>query len=131
MLSMLLPQWLQDWCRKLADDLVPFITFFGKVFNPVTALVLGGYETVTWIWAQFTGIKERSGFFYDAYVGFNAYVGDAVFAPFPPAAQQAGAFANGFFPITEILILLALLAALYVMAVIIRIVKSLIPSVAS
>jgi len=131
MTSWLLPQWLQDWCRKLADDMVPVVTFFGKVFNPVIALVLGAYECVTWLWAQFAGIKERSGAFYDAFEAFKAYVGDGAFAPFPPAVTQAVAFANGFFPVTEALILTGMLAALYVVAVTIRIVKSFIPTVAT
>jgi len=131
MTSWLLPQWLQDWCRKLADGLVPLLAFFGKVFNPLIAVVLGVYEFVSWLWTQFTGIRDRTGGFHDAYMSFKGYVGDAAFSPFPHGAQQAIAFLNGFFPVTETLILMGMLAALYVLAVIVRIVKSFAPTIAS
>jgi len=127
----ILPDWLSQWCRKLADGMVPLLFFFGKFFNPLIGVVLAAYEFASFLWRIVSQAKDKASGLSSNYDAFRAWVGDAVFSPFPAAVQSSAAFANSFFPITETLILMGLLATLYIAAAIVRVIKSWIPTMAT
>jgi len=127
----ILPDWLTQWCRKLADGLVPMLSFFSKVFNPLIGVILAAYEFWKWVWSIAGKAVDKTSTLSLKYEAVKAWVGSSVFSPFPEGVQASVAFANSLFPITECLILMGLLAALYIAAAVVRLIKSFIPTMAT
>lgn len=113
----------------LMDLITPCFKLAAALFNPALAVGLAAYELLQWISRTLTGSDIQVTGITASFTALKAATAGAVFGAFPPQIGNAIAFMNYMFPVTEALIMLGALSALYVLAVGFRIVKSWIPTV--
>jgi hypothetical protein len=119
-----------DWLKSTFLGLLgPAVSFFAVVFNPLVAIVLGIWEL-----AQFTYglIGKSSEAFEDTKNGYDALlnmVGGSVFGELPAQIGSAVGLLNAFLPLTEALVLVGLGVVFYTACVVLRVIKSWIPTV--
>jgi len=119
-----------DWFKTtFLGALGPALAFFSGVFNPLIALVLGAWAFVQIVysligkgWEAVTVAKLK-------YTEMMAYVGQSVFGQLPTQLSQAVGYFNSFLPLTEGLILVTLVTVFYTLCVVLRVLKSWIPTI--
>lgn len=114
----------------LIEAITPICSFWARFFNPAVAIILAIYSFVQWITRTMTGQDLSIGRLTTLYESLQTAVAVSVFGNFPSGITNAVAFINYVFPVTEGLLLLAMLLSLYVLAIAFRVIKSFIPSVA-
>jgi len=119
-----------DWFKStFFGALGPVLAFFASVCNPLIALALGLWQAAQFVYemigkgsAAFDEMSEK-------YSETMTLVGQSVFGNLPPQLASATGFLNAFLPITEALILVAIAVIFYTGCVVLRVVKSWIPTV--
>lgn len=107
----------------------PVVELFATMFNPLIGILLALYSAVQWVARTMTGTELELGNLRQSYDDFQEAVGTAAFGTFPSPMQSALAFVNYTVPLTEGIVLIALLCTLYIFCATFRIVKSWIPTI--
>jgi hypothetical protein len=119
-----------DWLKStFLGALGPALAFFAAVLNPAVALVLALWEGAQLVY-NFIGKGSLAiSVARQKYVEILAIVGESVFGQLPTQLSNAVGYFNAFFPLTEALLLAAASVIFYTLCVMLRVLKSWIPTV--
>lgn len=120
-----------DWFKEtFMGALGPVLAFFTAIFNPAIAIVVGIWQGCQFVYEMIGKGSTQFDAVVSSYNGIMALVGGSVFGQLPPQLGAAIGFLNAFLPVTEALILVALGIVIYTLCVVLRMLKSWIPTVA-
>lgn len=113
---------LQAFAAKFTDALNALLT-------PLIVLFYTAVKVAKWMGETFIKIKDKLDAGFTLYAVLRDYTTSSIYSMLPAGAADAFAFVNYVAPITELIVVGALLVALMIVSAAVRFIKSWIPTI--